>query len=328
MAGSGEGVEQGRGNPPMADIRAADEIDLVEVARTLWRGRWWIAASVGLFLVLASIWLRVATYRYTASLTLMPAQASGSALGRLSGLGGMAAMAGLSLPQDSGSINMTLFTEGVHSRELADRMIHRRDLMHVIFAPEWNPEKQQWQDPSLGGVSPGRVAKAVLGAPVYRWVPPDGARLQEFLMRHLKVSPDKETGFVTLSFDDADPAFAARLVDAVAADMNGIIQRQALQRSTENIAYLTRQLKDTTVLEQRLAIVQALTEQEQKRMMANASAPYAADPIGTASASLRPTSPKPILVVAAAFFGGLMAGFLFVLGRERFRVRDDDLPED
>jgi len=74
-----------------------------------------------------------------------------------------------------------------------------------------------------------------------------------------------------------------------------------------------------TLAEHRVALAAALSEQEKTRMLAQSSAPFAAEPPSTASTLLRPTSPRPLvfLIVAVVLEFGL--GILAALGVSRMR---------
>lgn len=301
-------------------LPADDEIDLREVAAALWAGRWLIAATMAVLLVAAVLFLHLASYRYTATLTLAPTQSGGFGnAARMSGLGSVASLAGVSLPQDSSELDFTLFTEGVHSRQLADRLAKRPDLMHQLFAAQWDAAAKQWRQPDSLAAGVVRPVKQLLGIPVYPWSPPDGAQLQEYLKHAVKVQTKADNPFITLSFDHENPALTTALLDDMAQDLNEILREKALRRATENIDYLSKLVDRVTVVEHRLAIVQALGEQERKRMLANSGTPYAADPLGSASVSMRPTSPKPVLILVFALAGGLVLGVLIVLVRNSFR---------
>lgn len=301
-------------------LPADDEVDLREVAAALWAGRWLVAAITAVALLAAVLFLHLATYRYTATLTLAPTQSGGFGnAARMSGLGSVASLAGVSLPQDSSELDFTLFTEGVHSRQLADRLARRPELMHQLFAAQWDADAKQWRQPASALASIIRPLKRVLGIPVYPWAPPDGAQLQEFLQHAVKVQTNTDNPFITLSFDSKDPALTTTLLNDLAQDLNEILREKALRRATDNIDYLSKLVDRVTIVEHRLAIIQALGEQERKRMLANSGTPYAADPVGAASVSMRPTSPKPMVILVFALAGGLVLGVIVVLLRNSFR---------
>jgi hypothetical protein len=320
--------------PAGRSVAADDEIDLVELVRALWGGRWIIAGVTAGTVLLAILYLNVATYTYTARLTLTPAQSSGSTLSsKLGGLGDLASLAGINMPQDSNALAFSLYVEGVHSRSLADAMARHNDLMRVIFHRDWNAASSTWQEPKGFVRTTATTVKHMLGIPVFDWSAPDGARLQEFMDEEVGVEQDPKKPFVTITFDHEDPAFATRFLSTLNSELDNLLRQKALARANGNIEYLSIQLGKVTIAEHREALAQALSEQEKQRMAASSSAPYAADPFGTATASARPTAPRPVLVLGAASFAGLLLGILCTLvlaaatGRKKEFTRRGGYPD-
>src|SRR5690625_1887097 len=76
--------------PPQKDD---DEIDLIEVAKTIWEGRRYIYISVGICLLVGLFVAFGSSEEYTAEVKLLPESNQGSSLG---GLGGLARSFGFS----------------------------------------------------------------------------------------------------------------------------------------------------------------------------------------------------------------------------------------
>lgn len=312
-------TDQASGNN-LRQSPAEDDIDLLEIAAGIWAGRWIIALVVALFVLLASLYLHNATYRFTVTLKLSPVQVSGiSAAGRMGGLGSMAALAGINLPQGSDGLDFEQFSDSIHSLQLAELLAQRPKLLQRVFPSEWDAERQQWQQ-KKGRLAPlTRSLKAVLGVPNYPWQAPDAARLADYLERNVKLIDSPDTPFITLQMEHEDPQFARAFLDQLARQLDDMLREKALVRTDRNIAYLSSQLSRVSVVEHRLAIVEALGQQERKRMLASSDAPYAADPLEPASTSIRPTSPRPSLLLMMAVLGGGLAGTVLVLIRNWWR---------
>ncbi|MGB3980857.1 Wzz/FepE/Etk N-terminal domain-containing protein, partial [Planktomarina temperata] len=87
----------------MTDLRpdlADDEIDLRELFAVLWHGKWLIFSLCCVALLLASVYLHSAERKYTVSMILKPV-IEDSTGPNLAGLGGLASLAGVSLPQSA-----------------------------------------------------------------------------------------------------------------------------------------------------------------------------------------------------------------------------------
>ncbi|WBX84775.1 Wzz/FepE/Etk N-terminal domain-containing protein [Sphingosinicella microcystinivorans] len=303
-----------------AAANADDEIDLVELAKTLWAGRKTIAICLLVPILAILTYLHVATYKYEAVLAVTPTQSETNGLTtKMGNLGGLASLAGISMPQDSSALAFSLYLEGVYSRSLASALSKHEDLMRVIFKDEWNEGAKRWEKPS--GIASGVVKfiKAGMGVPDTTWQPPDGARLQEYLKRELSVSQDPKSPLAILSFKHKDPDFAVHLLNAMNTEMDALLRAKALARANGNIAYLSEQLGKVTITEHREAIARSLSEQEKIRMSASSSAPYAAEPFGTAAASLKPVTPKPVLSLFLGIVLGLVGGSILVFVRSRLR---------
>lgn len=121
---------------------ADDEIDLLALVRTLWRGKWWIGFFSILGVVLAAYYLTemaVPKYRATAVVALNDQQAQVVDIQSVvSGFGG-----------DTSAVNTE--AEVLKSRILAETVVERLGLMEN---PEFNPALESGED---GGFSLGRV---------------------------------------------------------------------------------------------------------------------------------------------------------------------------
>ncbi|SHF37173.1 capsular exopolysaccharide family [Ruegeria intermedia] len=108
-----------------------DEFDLVELFRTLWRGKWWIAACMAVAVALAGYWaffVAVPLYSTTAHVTLENRQSQVVDFESVvSGLSG-----------DQTSINTEV--EVLKSRELAKKLVLELDLVND---PEFNPDLRE-----------------------------------------------------------------------------------------------------------------------------------------------------------------------------------------
>lgn len=307
---------------PDAAAAPSDTIDLVALAQVLWRRRRVVYLCLGVGLILALIWLHIAPYTYTARMEVVPIQSSSSGGSKLGGLSSLASMAGVSLPQDQSGFQFTLYIEGLHSRAAADALSKNQDLMKVLYPAEWDPATKTWRQPRGAMVTVVKTVKAFIGLPSAPWQPPNGARLQQYLEHAVDVSQDTKKPVVTVTFDHRDPAFAVAFLNALNKAVDGELRKKALFRSSQNIAYLSDQLKTVTLSEQREAIMHALSDQERSAMMANSTAAFAAETFGQPYQSYRPTSPLPAKIFGMALGAGLMIGIgLAFLAPLRWIVR-------
>jgi len=293
--------------PDLRDPDAEVRRDLFGWAVGIVSRRWpFVLLGLGAVLLGAIAYLHLATYRYTAELRVTAVY---SAQQLPSGLSGIASLAGISLPGDKAVTPIALYSEAMRSRDVAAAVVADPVLMRHIFADEWNAAAGQWRDP--GGFTRGLIegVKRILGVPVQPWSPPDAADVQRHLAKHLTIIEAPRTNVTTVAVNDPDPEMAKRLLSTLNDAADRHLRARALARSSEYITYLERKLQEVQVSEYRDSLVQALSAQERTRMMASSDAPYAAEPLGAIVASVKPTTPKPAVVLAAALVFGLLLGF-------------------
>lgn len=301
-------------------MQADDEVNLVELLSDIWRQRVLVICCVAVFVLGAIFYLNVATYAYTAELRVTPAQPSQLGKGKTAGLSGLASVAGLSLGRDPGTMSFDLYTESLKSRDVAEKLAGQRDLMKVVFAGEWDERTKSFREPPAGLVAMiSRTLKSILGIPVYAWQPPSAARLQEYIESNVKTKEAIESPVVSITLEHPDPEFAVKFLNQLHHALDDNLRTKALVRSTEYIDYLSDQLRRVTIVEHRSAIAEMLSEQEKTKMMASSSLAFAADQFGPVTASLRPTSPRPSIVLALSIVLGTLAGILAALLRTQVR---------
>lgn len=286
--------------------------DIFEFFRIL-MDRWKILLAFTLAgLGAAVLYLNVATYTYSVSFRVTPTE---SEVGNLTGkLGGLAAVAGLSLGADQAIQPFELYVESFYSPEVAARLSARTDILQQAFPDEWNAQTGAWEEPRTPIRLVGRAVKSALGIPVFPWEQPNAARLQEYIKDEVILVRDPKKSVTTFSMDHANPDFAVLLLSSLHDSVDQMIRDRALRRANSYIDYLSMKLGEVSLAEHREALATTLGEQERVRMMSSSSMPYAAEPLGKPIVSLRPTKPKPLLILALGLLGGGFLGVAAVLG--------------
>jgi len=300
----------------------SDEIDLLALAAAIWQRRWVVIGAVVACLAVAILYLNVATYKYTAELKVIPSQSSGMSGSSAGGLASLASFAGVNLSKEGGVAPFEQYLEGIRSGLVAETLSGQTETMKVLFQAEWDEDKQGFVE-NRGLI--GRTIRGIsqmLGLPTYAWQEPNTARLQGYIQRNVVVSENPKSQFVTVSFDHPDPEFARHFLTVLHESLNEELRQKALIRSSKYIEYLTEQLQRVTIAEHREALVQALSEQEKFRMTASSGLAYAAEPFGSVTTSLKPTSPRPALVIIMSvilggILGSLAAIFMWWLRENR-----------
>lgn len=300
---------------------SADSVDFGLVLAIARRGWKTIAVGILAALIAASLFLHLATYRYTATLVVSPAETSGmdALSSKLGSIGGLAAAAGVSLG-DGGGTDFRLYVEGLKSSDTAADLARDPEILKHIFHKEWNESAGRFVAPTGPVRDVGNAVKTVMGIPKYPYSPPDAKRLQKILDEHLLVDSNARSPVVTIKFADEDPDFAVRFLTEIDRIVDGRLRARALERSSLYIAHLTEVMARTTTNEQRYALAQAIVQQERVRISASSELPFAAQVFSGPSSTFRPTSPKPAVVLAVALALGALGSFALLFLREKRRA--------
>jgi uncharacterized protein involved in exopolysaccharide biosynthesis len=290
------------------------DIDLAELGQILARRAKLIVACIVIALLLAVGYLHFAVYRYTATLMVSPVlSSSDGSSSKLGGLSNLASLAGIGVGGDAGSQAFMLYQQGIFSRDAAEQLSKRSDIMHAVFHKDWDEGAQRWIRPTVFHQQLASFVKGLVGIPVTAWHAPDAAALQQYITENVQVDSDPQKPSVTITYRDADPQFAVAFLHALDLAVDNKLRANDLARADQYVGYLSNQLDKVTNSDVRQSLVMTLADQERTRMMANSPAPYAAQPFGPPSASDKPTNPKPWLVLAGAIFLGGLIGILVAL---------------
>ena len=262
-----------------------DEIDLLELIRTLLQA-WKIIVGITLVCTgLAIVYALNIPDVFKAESLLAPAEeeksASSSSLGQF---GGLAAMAGISIPSSS-NIERVLAT--LETREFLKKFISSQKLLPIIFDDLWDESSNSWR--LIEGQKELTVEDGIL--------PLQGA---------IEVNQEK-SGLITLSISWKDPDIAAQWANDLVKQLNEQLRQKAITDSKKRVGYLEQELAKTTLQDMRAVLYNLLESEKQKAMLANVNEDFALEVIDPAVAPETREKPKRKLIVA---FGGVCGGFL------------------
>jgi uncharacterized protein involved in exopolysaccharide biosynthesis len=262
-----------------------DEIDILELIRTLMQA--W-KTIVGITIVCTCLSVAYALHApevFKAETLLAPAQEEKSGTSSaLSQFGGLAAMAGVTIPADS-NVERVLAT--LKTRVFLKKFIEEKNLLPLIFEDNWDKSSKSWIE----------IEEREEITPEDGIIPLQGA---------IEVDKDK-SGLVTLSISWKKPEVAAQWANDLVKQLNDQLREQAIADSKKRIGYLEQELAKTTLQDMRAVLYNLLESEKQKAMLANVNEDFALEVIDPAVAPETREKPKRKLIVA---LGGVCGGFL------------------
>lgn len=277
--------EQALGGP------ADDAMSLREHWNVLWRGKWLIIAVTAVFAIAAVTYALMAHEWYRAEVLMAPADEKASA--SLGGqLGGLAALAGVTVGSGGESAEAIAVLE---SREFAREFIEDLDLLTVFFADDWDAQQERWR-----GNDPSKT-------PDIR----DGVKY--FHENVLRVSEDRQTQMVTLAIEWTQPELAAEWANALAQRLNIRLRDRALREAETNVAYLQAEIVRTNVVTLQQSIGRLLENELQKLMLARGNEDFAFRIVDRAWPPKERVRPKRALIAVIGTLAGGALGVVWVL---------------
>lgn len=296
-----------------------DEIDLRELFVTLWKGKWFITFCVLLAIALGSLYLRYADKKYTVTYIFKPVS-SEDATPNFSGLGGLASLAGVSLPSSS-SGDFTAFKMLLKSEEVATLMMDDTQFIREIFASEWNGSARAFERPPPGPLTPLKavIKFVLLGEGETAYIAPNPARVANWMSNAFVTSVDRDTGYLTFSSETTKPELSLKIISRAASLTDQLLKERFIRSAEKTMTFYQQKLAAARAREHREALAKLIAQEDQKLMLASKGSYFVAEPLTTPSVSLYPTSPKSSLILALSVVLGGFFGAALVLIRKALK---------
>lgn len=284
-----------------------DEIDLRELFRVLWAGKWLIGGITIAATLIAVIVALMLPNIYRAEALLAPNdQESAGGLSALAAqYGGLASLAGINI--GSGSTDkIALGLEVLKSRKFISAFIERHDaLVPLMAAKGWDADTGELKiDSDDYDLAAEKWIRHV--RPPKKTIPSLQEAYEEFT-DILSVSQDKKTSFVTLAIEHYSPTVAKQWVDWLIDDLNASIMRQDVAEAEQAIEYLNDQIKNTSLAELQNVFFNLIEEQTKTVMLAKVTDEYLLKTLDPAVAPELKSKPKrSLIVILATMLGGLL----------------------
>ena len=305
-----------------------DEIDLRELFRVLWAGKWLIG---GITFAAAMIAVAVALmlpniYRAEALLAPNDQQGTGGLSALAAQYGGLASLAGINL--GSGSADKTaLGLEILRSRKFVSEFIERHDILVPLMAAEdWDAESGELKiDPRVYDLATDRWMRDVKPWwPPPRKTTPSLQEAHKVFMGILSVSQDNKSGFVSIAVEHYSPTVAKQWVDWLVGDINSSIMQQDVAEAEQGIAYLNEQIESTSLADLRNVFFKLIEEQTKIVMLAKVSPEYmlrTIDPAVIPELKVRPN--RALICVLGTLLGGMLSVLGVLIRHYAFRTVED-----
>ncbi|MEC4727722.1 LPS O-antigen length regulator [Shewanella sp. D64] len=315
-------------NKYQSDVRfpqttSEDEIDLRELFKVIWQGKWLIIAITAVFAIGSVIYAIKQPNTYKSEALLAPAsEEQGGGLSALAGqFGGLASMAGINLGGGGGVDKTQMAIEVMKSRQFTSQFIQEHNLLPDLMAiKKWNmADNSISYNDEIYDASSKKWLREVK-AP-FKPEPSMQEAFKEF-NKIVAVNAAKDTGMVTVSVEHLSPAIAQQWVTWLIEDINKVMKERDVAEANRSSEFLTKQIALTNVADIRSILYKLIEEQAKTIMFAEVRDEYVFKTIDPALVPEEKAGPKRALIcVLGTMLGGMLA-LMIVLIRHFVRKED------
>ncbi|ELB2133744.1 Wzz/FepE/Etk N-terminal domain-containing protein [Vibrio parahaemolyticus] len=296
-----------------------DEIDLRELFKALWKGKWIIIATTFIFAIGSVLYALSLPNIYKADALLAPAESSnGGGLSKMAGqLGGLAALAGVNLG-GSESSQTELAVQVMKSRQFIEVFIKKHNLLVPLMAAKgWDLANNKLiVDEELYNPSTGEWLRKPSGL---RGATPTAQEAFDVFRREiLNISQDKDSGLYTISVKHYSPYVAQQWVNWLIEDINKVMRERTIAETSQNLTYLNTQLQKTSVADMQSTFYKLIEEQTKSLMLAEVQEEFVFKVVDPAIApELKDSPSRAVICIVGIFLGaalsmvGVLLLFLF-----------------
>ncbi|EGQ8071080.1 LPS O-antigen length regulator [Vibrio parahaemolyticus] len=283
-----------------------DEIDLRELFKALWKGKWIIIATTFIFVIGSVLYALSFPNIYKADALLAPTESSnGGGLSKIGGqLGGLAALAGVNLSGVEMS-QAELAVQVMKSRQFVESFINRHGLLVPLMATKswdmannklvvddniYNTTSEKWLRDSKGLLGPEPSAQEAY---------------EVFVNDIFNVNMNKDTGLYSISIKHYSPFIAKQWVNWIVEDINQVMRERAISEISKNLTYLSIQLNKTSIADMRNTFYKLIEDQTKSLMLAEAQEEFVFKTIDPAVVPERKFGPNRVLLVILGVLLGI-----------------------
>lgn len=288
------------------------EVDLFEILNLLIQGKWIIVSMTAFFLIIGVIYSLILPNIYSAQAILAPVSSSGGISGALKNYGGLASLAGISVPSN----NDDKSTKAI--KKLSSLSFFENNVLPYIFLPDlmavhsWNSQENKltyddsiYKDTTKTWVQGTSIANKKMPSAQ------DGFKV--FTEKHLGVGEDRKTGFVTLEIKHQSPFVAKQWAELMINQINAFYRKKDKLESEKAVSYLNQQIAISNLQEVKAAFADLIQQETQKLTLIEAKNSYVFEYVDPPAVMERKSEPRrSLIVILSTLIGGIL-GIIFVL---------------
>jgi len=281
-----------------------NEIDLRELFHVLWDKIFFIGAITSMFSLFSIIYALMLPNVFQSQATMMPMEANQGMSGMLGQYSGMASLAGISLPSESGSKAQEAIARIQSFEFFSNSFLPHIKLENLMAVKKWNQASNTltYDASDFNSESSQWLRKVPSSQKAYK-------RYKEIM----RIGEDKETSFVTFSVEHKSPFVAQQWVEIIMEQIDQVMRDQDRQTAMKSIEYLNSVTPTVNYKEIQQALSSLQQEQMKRLMMVEANDNYIFKVLDSPLVPEVRFKPMRLLIVILGSMLGMMLSVLGVL---------------
>lgn len=309
-------------NEPHVIESFEDEIDVSQIIRVLFDGKWIIFSITTITSILAVIYSLSLPNIYESKVLLVPNEAN-SKPSLLQNYSSLANIAGVSLPSENSEGNSYKAI-----RKLNSLSFFESNILPNIFLPDlmafdsWNSEKNTIN-----------YINDIYDASSNSWVrdhsfpqkkiPSAQESFDMFHAKHIAISEEKKNKFVTIRVKHQSPYVAKEWAELLIVQINSFYREKDREEAEKAVNYLKTQIAKTNLSEIKQVIAALLQQETQKLTLIEANDFYVYEYIDPPAVMEKKSEPsRAVICIVGFLLGGILSILTVMLRHYLFTFKD------
>jgi uncharacterized protein involved in exopolysaccharide biosynthesis len=285
-------------------------------------GKWIIVSITAFVSIIGVIYSLLLPNIYESKAMLVSVNSSSGISGALGSYNGIAGIAGIRLPpgRDEGNSGKALEKVGSLSF-FENNILENINLPDLMAVKSWNSRTNTlaYDETIYDTTSNSWISDS----PNTQQVTPSAQKSYRAFKKHLSLSEDKKTGFITLSIKHQSPFIAKQWTELVVDEVNAFYRQKDKSESEKAVSYLNQQISMTGLSEIKQVLAQLLQEEIKKLTLVEANQYYVFDYIDPPAVMEKKSEPKRSLIcILFALFGGILSVVLVFIRHYAIKQKD------
>lgn len=288
-----------------------EEINFKEVFSTLWKGRYFLAYFSSPIFLISLVYSLSLPNIYQSDALLSPVTNQGGIGQGLRSYQGLASLAGIEISSQSDGSNTIKALEKLNSLSFFSKNILPNIYLPNLMALEsWDSSnnKLTYNNNYFNDTTEEWIKKGKNKIPSIQ-------ESFEIFKKHINISEDRDTGFITISVKHKSPFVAKDWTDLLVKEINHFFRKKDKLEAQKAVNYLNSQISLTKFVEVKQAIAEILQQKTQQLTLIEVNESYVFEYIDPPVVMEKNKEPNRVLIV---FFGsllGILIGIFVVLFR-------------